>query len=591
MERQYKLCTIARETNQIRKQVCETWQFGADGPAECAQNESQPRVAVAITDDGAISDTIRASSWFYRNNDEVSPNVIPQYLAGTTTTSFNPNSGAISTRTLRVRIDLINILIPGEYIELDFPHHVVISMPDNSQTLVGRVVTGKKRDARPHNRYLAPDNLGVIEAVCPQAMAFIVRVPLNQRLTFIRFWDAQFVGELSACLHCRICNDSMPFVVPTQDGHGYEMKTYYNDECYDWMDIGWANGSPYNRIYNSDDFILIEFLLSNHREAVLQLNWCFYNFWLLLHSFEYFQVRADGTLITRSATQISKAWAGREHTKNVAHCDELVGKFDNGVMNREHNSLATALEQVRTILMEVPNCNGRGNYMEAFLGCTVQIATDGIFASLFRFAIYLNDIYGFHANDVAVCLRAIACKIWRILYICFGRKRDGVDPYAFRYGEQVANNNIDRDFAATYPAQRVPQGGFTEDTSLNNLSLWIKMDGRDTCNPERMPFEWSDHSVKIFDILGKVHSKLNPSWEKLQSLGLHNGKAYSTPTDEPTTGHEHKCAVPTEYFDIPNNDVPPLQLHIECQGTEMFYMYAQVTEVSRNLAKQLGRQR
>ena len=61
-------------------------------------------------------------------------------------------------------------------------------------------------------------------------------------------------------------------------------------------------------------------------------------------------------------------------------------------MNREHNSLATALEQVRTILMEVPNCNDRGNYMEAFLGCTVQIATEGIFAPLFRFAVYLNAV-------------------------------------------------------------------------------------------------------------------------------------------------------------------------------------------------------
>ena len=196
------------ETSQIRKQVCEKWQFGADGPAECPQNESQPRVAVAITDDGAVSDTVRASGWFYRNNDEVSPKVIPPFLTGTTTTSFNPNSDAISTRTFRVRIDLVNILIPGEHIELDFPHLVVVSMPDNSQALVGRVVTERKRDATPHNRYLAPDNLGVIEAVCPQAMAFIVRVPLNQRLTFIRFWDAQFVGELSACLHYRICNDS-----------------------------------------------------------------------------------------------------------------------------------------------------------------------------------------------------------------------------------------------------------------------------------------------------------------------------------------------------------------------------------------------
>ena len=346
----------------------------------------------------------------------------------------------------------------------------------------------------------------------------------------------------------------MPFVVPRQDGHGYEMNSHYNEDRYEWMNIGWANGSPYNRIYNSDDFI--DFLPTNLREAVLQLNWCFYNFGLLLDTFEYYQVRADGTPTTRSATRISQAWAGREHTRIVAQCDELVGKFDNDVMNREHNSLATALDQVRTILMEVPNCNDRGNYMEAFLGCTVQIAADGIFAPMFRFSAYLKDVDGFHANDVAVCLKAIACKIWRILYMRFGRQRDGIDPYAFRYGEQLTHNTIDEEFAAIYPAQRVPKGGFTEDTSLNNLSLWIKMDGHDTCNPERMPAEWSDHSIKIFDILGKVHSKFNPSWEKRQSLGLHNGKAYRTPTDEPTTGHEHKYAFPTEYFDIPNNDVP-----------------------------------
>lgn len=295
------------ETNQVRKQILDKWQFGADGPVACPHADDQPRVAVGVTDDGLIADAMKASKWFYRINPEVSPKVIPQYLTGTTTTYFTPDSGPLSTRTFRVRIDLIHTLIHGEHIELDLPHDVVITMPHDSHSLVGRVVAEKKRDATPHNRYLGPDNLGVIEAVCPQAMAFIVRVPHNKRLSFITFWDAQFLGELSACGRFQICNDERPFVTLTQDG-GFGLNFYFNDDHYNWMNIGWASGSPYDKIYNSDDFI--EFLPSHYKEAVLQLNWCFYNFWILLHHFEYYQVRADGFASTSSASRISKDWAG-----------------------------------------------------------------------------------------------------------------------------------------------------------------------------------------------------------------------------------------------------------------------------------------
>ena len=146
-----------------------------------------------------------------------------------------------------------NPIFHDEHIELDVPHHVVVSMPDDSHKLVGQVITEKKRDATPHNRYLGPDNLGVIEAVCPQAMVFIVRVPHNERLTLIRFWDAQFKGELSKCSHLTICDDDRSFAkldhnnLPT-------MNSYFNDDNYNWLNLGWARGSPYSMIFNSDDY-------------------------------------------------------------------------------------------------------------------------------------------------------------------------------------------------------------------------------------------------------------------------------------------------------------------------------------------------
>ena len=249
-------------------------------------------------------------------------------------------------------------------------------------------------------------------------------------------------------------------------------------------------------------------------------------------------------------------------------------------MNREHNSLVTAMDEVREILKEVPNCNDRGNYMETLLGLTVQLASDSIYYPLFRFAVHLNVVAGLLPNDVAVCVRAICCKIWRILYICFNRERTGIDPYVFRYGEQTATNAVDRDFALRYPTHEVPSGGFTEITSLNNLSMWTKMDAH-TYDPESLNSEWADHSITIWDVLGMVNNRYNPSYDKLKSMGADGGKAYSTPTDDDVSEHESPYAVATVYYDIPNNDIPQLRLHSDCQGTELFYMMAQVTEQSR----------
>ena len=73
---------------------------------------------------------------------------------------------------------------------------------------------------------------------------------------------------------------------------------------------------------------------------------------------------------------------------------------------------------------------------------------------------------------------------------------------------------------------------------------------------------------------------MNPSWDYLVNRDLHKGNAYTTPTEEPPSGHEHEKAVATQYYDIPDNDVPQLTLHEDAQGTELFYLFVQVTPTS-----------
>ena len=211
---------------------------------------------------------------------------------------------------------------------------MVISLPHDSRDYIGKVITERKRDATPHNKYLGP-----------------------RRLTFIRFWDSAVLGELHECSHYLIQRERLPFVIHNQ--LQLEMNTYNSDDIYDWMNLDWANGSPYSRVYNSDEHM--EFLPTYHKEAVLQLNWCFQNFWQLLERFEYYPINPDGSTTTRRAMYITKNWVNKEHARTTAHCDEFIGKADNDVMNREHNSLATAIEYIRDILMTVPNCNDRGN--------------------------------------------------------------------------------------------------------------------------------------------------------------------------------------------------------------------------------------
>ena len=132
-----------------------------------------------------------------------------------------------------------------------------------------------------------------------------------------------------------------------------------------------------------------------------------------------------------------------------------------------------------------------------------------------------------------------------------------------------------------FPCARVPDGGFTPETSLSNLSFWTHMANEQILQPENMLPEWSDHSTQVYDMVGLIHNRYNPSWEYLANRRLHYGKAYTTPTEDPPSEYEHDWAVANEYYDIPDNDIPPLEVHEDAQGTEMFYLFVQVTQLSK----------